>query len=193
MARRLPGLVYRPIARSSCYAGRLNPEKGIELIKGLLPRLLPLPQISMTVIGRGPAADHFTALDHPRFRYLGFVEDPAQVKAIYDEHDILLAPGPSDSFGLGVVEAMARGLVVVGSDEAGTGELLRRAGSPFIFRAGDPDDFYRAVCLAINCDFAAETARSRSVAEAFGTLEEAMGRLVELYVAQVDQTGKHRR
>jgi len=174
------------------YAGRLNPEKGIELVKDLAARIQSLPDVAMTVIGRGPAAPHFAAIDHPRFRYLGFVEDPAQVMAIYDEHDILLAPGPFDSFGLVVLEAMARGLVVVGTAEAGTGEVLRRAGSPFTFRAGDEDDFYRAVRLAIDCDLAAEAARSRSVAAAFGTLEQAMGRLVELYAAQVARCGGHR-
>jgi glycosyltransferase involved in cell wall biosynthesis len=171
------------------YAGRLNPEKGIELVKGLLQRVLALPDVRVTVIGRGPAADYFAAVGHPRFRYLGFIEDQMRVREMYDEHDILLAPGPFDSFGLGVVEAMARGLVVVGPDQGGTAELLYRMKSPFLFRSEDPDDFYRAVRLAMECDLAAESARSRLVAEEYGTLEQAVSRLIEFYASRTGQTG----
>ena len=141
----------------------------------------------VTVIGRGGAADAFARLQHPRFRYLGFIEDAAQVKNIYDSHDILLAPGPFESFGLSVLEAMARGMVVVGPDEGGTAELLRQAKSTFIFSAGNPEEFFRAILAAIDCDQRVESARSRDVAVRYGTLEQAMGRLVDLYASEAGE------
>jgi alpha-1,6-mannosyltransferase len=163
------------------YSGRLNQEKGIRLIQAVLPRLLALEHISVTVMGRGGAADHFARLQHPRFRYLGFIGDAAEVRSICDDHDVLLAPGPHESFGLSVIEAMARGMVVVGPDQGATGERLRQAGSPFIFQAGSADDFFRVILMAIDCDQQAESTRSRGIAVSHGTLEQAMGRLVGLY------------
>jgi alpha-1,6-mannosyltransferase len=170
------------------YAGRLNQEKGIKLVQAVLPRLLERDDVSVTVIGRGGAADDFARLKHPRFRYLGFVEDAMEVRTIYDDHDILLAPGPFESFGMGVLEAMARGMVVVGPDQGATAEILRQAESPFIFRAGDAEDFLRAILAAIDCDRSAESLRSRDTAMRYGSMEQAMGHLVEFYAARTGQT-----
>lgn len=172
------------------FVGRLNPEKGIAVIKAALPRLLAMKHVSATVIGRGEFTDYFEALKHPRFKYLGYLEDREEIKRIYDDHDILLATGPAESFPLAVIEAMARGLVVVGSDEGGTGELLRRAKSPFIFRTGDAEDFLRAVFMAIECDWDAESSRTRDLALSYGTLEKAVGRLADLYATVLHQPGK---
>ncbi len=168
------------------FVGRLNIEKGIALIREIIPDLLALDHVHVTVIGRGGAQDYFSGLNHPRFSYRGFVEDPLEVRRIYDEHDILLAPGPFESFGLAVVEAMARGLVVVGPDTGGTGELLRDAGSRFVFRANDRGDFLRAVMQAMGCDWADEAAASREFALKQGPIELAMKCIADLYVAHLN-------
>lgn len=163
------------------YVGRLNQEKGIALVRALTSDLLDRSDVFLTVVGRGGAQPFFESIKHPRFQYLGFIEDPVELCRIYDEHDILLAPGPHESFGLVVVEAMARGLVVVGPDSGGVGELLARAALPFIFKAGDYGDFRQKVLQAIACDKTFEGGRSREAALQYGGLENAVGRLVELY------------
>jgi alpha-1,6-mannosyltransferase len=173
-----------PRAVRLLYAGRLNQEKGIRLVQAVLPRLLEQDHVSVTVIGRGGAAEDFARLEHPRFRYLGFIEDAGEVRNIYDDHDILLAPGPFESFGMGVLEAMARGMVVVGPDQGATAEILRQAQSPFIFRAEDTEDFLRAIQKATDCDRSVESSRSRDTAMRYGSMEQAMGRLVDLYAAR---------
>jgi alpha-1,6-mannosyltransferase len=142
------------------------------------------------VIGRGGAAEDFERLKHPRFRYLGFIEDASEVRNIYDDHDILLAPGPFESFGMGVLEAMARGMVVVGPDQGATAEILRQAESPFIFRAEDADDFLRMIRKAIDCDQSAESSRSRATAIRYGSMSDAMSRLIGLYAARTCQTAE---
>lgn len=167
------------------YCGRLNLEKGIRLVQELVPQLLELDNVSVTVVGRGGAAGHFAALKHPRFQYLEFIEDPLQMRDIYDCHDILLAPGPFESFGLTILEAMARGLVVIGPDSGGTGEILRLAKTPFCFSAGSFADFRRAAMMAINCNLELEGEAARAFALSVGTLEAAMGDLADLYASLV--------
>ncbi len=179
-----------PRAVRLLYAGRLNQEKGIKLVQTVLPRLLKHEHVSVTVIGRGGAAEDFARIEHPRFRYLGFIEDAAEVRNIYDDHDILLAPGPFESFGMGVLEAMARGMVVVGPDQGATAEILRQAESPFIFRAEDAEDFLRVILTAIDCDQSAESSRSRATAIRYGSMEDAMGRIVALYLGRTAQTAE---
>ena len=104
-----------------------------------------------------------------------------QLAEIYRQHDILLAPGPYETFGLAVLEAMACGLVVVGPDRGGTAELLAEAHSPFVFRAGDVADFVRVVAGRDAADLVPHRRRARSVARRYGTWDEAIGRLMAFY------------
>lgn len=174
------------------YAGRLDREKGIELVLEALPILLTDERVEISVIGRGGYAERFSAFKHPRFTYMGFLENAAAVRDVYDRHDILLAPGPFETFGLGVLEAMARGLRIVGPDRGGTGELLRQAESPYIFRAEDAGDFLRAVRAAIDGDPKSESERSRALALRYGTWDEAVGRMIDCYSGHITRTGSSR-
>jgi alpha-1,6-mannosyltransferase len=167
------------------YAGRLDREKGIDLVLEALPKLLRQANIRITIIGRGGRESQFAAYRHNRYQFLGFIDNPAKIREIYDEHHILLAPGPYETFGLGVLEAMARGLVVVGPDQGGTGELLRQAESPFIFKTGDAMDFLRVVDKAVACDWELESPRSRALALRYGTWEDAIGRMAKRYAARL--------
>jgi alpha-1,6-mannosyltransferase len=164
------------------YAGRLNPEKGLRLVLDSLPILLIDPRVHITVIGRGPLTPEFSAFQHPRYRFFGFVEGREEVLHLFDEHDILLAPGPYESFGLAALEGMARGLVVIGPDQGGTAELLRQAGSPFMFAAGDIEDFLSKVRLAVDADRRENRRRAREIAESYGTFGAAIERLVAFYI-----------
>jgi alpha-1,6-mannosyltransferase len=187
----VPGPFLRPVPnrgdsrRRLLYAGRLDREKGIELLIGALPHLLAKESVEVSVLGRGRFAAQFKAYPHPRFHYLGFLEDPEAVRGVYDRHDILLAPGPFETFGLGVLEAMARGMVVVGPESGGTGELLRQAASPFIFKFGDPDDFLRAVDAALAANHRLHSERSRALALRYGSWDEAVGRMADHHAALV--------
>ena len=165
------------------YAGRLDREKGVDLLLDCLPGLLARAEVRLTVAGRGAYAARFAAVEHARFRYLGFLDDPRAMRDLYDSHHVLVAPGPFETFGLGVLEAMARGLVVVGPDRGGTGELLREAESPFLFPAGDGDGFRRALLAALDCDWEREAARAQALARGYGSWDQAVGRMVEHYQA----------
>lgn len=166
------------------YAGRLDRDKGVDLLLGILPELLRR-NVTVTVMGRGAMAGEFGSFRHARYHYLGFVAEPKEVRAVYDAHQVLLAPGPYETFGLGVLEGMARGLVVVGPDAGGTGELLREAGSPFRFEAGDAEGFRDAVLKALECDWRIERERSRSLALRYGSWDEAIGRMIKRYSARL--------
>jgi alpha-1,6-mannosyltransferase len=168
------------------YAGRLHADKDIELVINVLPGLLDRNDVEITVAGTGPYRDRFARVSHPRFRYLGFVDDPKAMARLFEEHDVLLAPGRYETFGLAALEAAAAGLVVVGPDAGGTGELLREMGSPFVFTAGDADGFLAATLAAIGSDRVLEVAeRSRATARAYGPWPEAIGREIAIYQAMV--------
>jgi alpha-1,6-mannosyltransferase len=164
------------------YAGRLDPDKGIDLFIDALPWLLRRAECArVTVMGHGRHAATLAAIDDPRFNYIGFVADPERVAGVYAEHDILLAPGPYETFGLSVLEALATGLVVVGPDAGGTGELLRECESPLAFRAGDGRSFQDAIERALAADWDCLAAAGRALAARYGTWSQAVERQTRLY------------
>jgi alpha-1,6-mannosyltransferase len=163
------------------YAGRLHPEKAIDLLLEALPTLLAEPNVHVTVVGTGPYGKEIAAITHPRFHYQGFVDGRAQLAEIYRTHDILLAPGPYETFGLGVLEGLASGLMVIGPDAGGTGELLRELPAPLLFKSGDTGSFLRAIQFALERDPLEEARAGMSIAQHYGTWHEAIERQVRTY------------
>lgn len=130
--------VFRPAARDEAlrrewlgggerllvYAGRLVPEKRVELLAGLMQRLAPRG-VRLVIAGSGPLADSLAAA--PGTRLLGHTRDTARLAALYASADVCVLPSPVESFGLSALEAAACGTPVVASTLGATGELLPRA------------------------------------------------------------------
>lgn len=163
------------------FAGRLEHEKGIYLIKKILPRLLKHKEVVVTVIGNGRHENFFKEHKHPRLNYLGYVKDPRNVESIYRQNNIFLAPGPYEAFGIGVLEAISNGMIVIGPDSGGTGELLASLNSPFIFKSGDPESFYQTILKAIECDFEKESRRSIEKSKEFLSWNDALDQILFFY------------
>jgi alpha-1,6-mannosyltransferase len=172
--------------RRILYAGRLDDDKEFDLVLDVLPDLLRRPNVYVTIMGTGARRTRVMALSHPRLRYLGFVADPRAVGAVYAANDVLLAPGRFETFGLSALEAIASGLVVVGPDEGGTGEILRQLNSPLVFVAGDRQSFMARIDAAIEGNMDDLSARGRTIAAAYGTWHDAIGRQVAIYQARLD-------
>jgi len=167
--------------RRLLYIGRLDDDKEFELILSALPTLLRRPDVFITIAGAGKHQKRVAALSHPRFRYLGFVSERSAIRAIYAANDILLAPGRFETFGLAALEAAAAGLVVVGPDEGGTGELLRQMQSPLVFEASDRQAFLERIVASIESDISPLAERSRAVAAGYGTWSDSVTRHMAVY------------
>jgi alpha-1,6-mannosyltransferase len=170
-----------PERRSILYAGRLDEDKEFGLVLDILPRLLERPGVRVTVAGAGKHAGRAAAIAHPRFRYLGHLTDRGAMRTLYATHDVLLAPGRYETFGLSALEGAAAGLVVVGPSAGGTGELLRQCGSPLAHAAGDAGAFLDAVIAAIEGEHRVLVERGRAIAARFGTWSDAVARHVAFY------------
>ena len=167
--------------RRLLYAGRLDHDKHIDLLITILPQLLDASDVFVTVAGTGALRSTFEHWTHPRFRYVGYVRDRETLGRLYGEHDVFLAPGAYETFGLAALEAAAAGLVVVGPNQGGTGALLREMHSPFVFKAGDADGFLAATRAALDADWGSASQASHRMSARYGTWPEAIGRLVDTY------------
>ncbi|MCS6964985.1 glycosyltransferase [Thermoflexus sp.] len=141
--------VFRPVERRpepsafrAAYAGRFVPEKGIEILLQAAARLGP--SVELWLIGGGPQQ----ALLRSLARELGIEERVRWVRSVPPERmpellaqvDALVLPSRTtpiwkEQFGRVLVEAMACGVPVVGSDSGAIPEVMGDAG--LIFPEGD--------------------------------------------------------
>jgi alpha-1,6-mannosyltransferase len=107
---------------------RLSPEKRPELAVHALAVLLQRGIAARLVVaGSGPREDALRAeterLGLP-VTMLGFVHDRARLSALLATADVVLAPGPIETFGLAALEALASGTPVVAARTSALAEIV---------------------------------------------------------------------
>ena len=95
----------------------------------------------LLMVGEGPERSSAQALARrlglgDRLRFLGTQH---AIEEIVGLADLFLLPSELESFGLSALEAMARGVPVVGSDAGGLPEVVRHGESGFLLPVGDVD------------------------------------------------------
>jgi glycosyltransferase involved in cell wall biosynthesis len=113
------------------YAGRLVPEKGVTT---LIDATRGMPQTEVLVAGEGPLAPSIR--EEPNVRMLGWVPR-AEMADYWSQLDVMVLPSLTDGkkwveqFGRVLVEAMAAGVPVVGSDAGRIPDTIGDAGLVF--------------------------------------------------------------
>lgn len=146
----ISGLGLDPERPVLLYAGRLDVEKGTDVLERAIPDLLSLesrPQI--VVAGRGERQDRFRRISAGGFRFVGFLEDPARLRALYASSTLLLSPCAVETFGLGVLESLHMGLPVISADGGGGGEQVADSRGGELFEPGDARELVLAVARGL--------------------------------------------
>jgi glycosyltransferase involved in cell wall biosynthesis len=156
-------------ARRLLFAGRVDPSKGVHDAVSALG-LLPV-DVSLSIAGYASEpgyverlraqADEWGLTD--RIRWLGALTRDELVDAFAD-HDVLVYPSREpESFGLGVLEAQANGLIAVTSARGGPLEFLRDGENCLIHEPGDEAGLAAAVRQLLESPGLAERLSGRGV------------------------------
>lgn len=131
------------------YVGQFTFFKAPMILASAVSRILSaFPQCRMTWVC---SADHHAAARAllspgaaPRCEFLDWT-DQASLMATYDSHGIFLFPSFFEGFGKAFLEAMTRGLCVVGSDAGGMRDLISDGKDGLLVAPGDVDGLVAAV------------------------------------------------
>lgn len=145
-----------PDARVLLYAGRLAPEKHLDILAAAVDLLGP-PYV-LLVVGAGPRVPQGRQL-----RLLPYEGRPAALARMLASADAFVHGGDQETFGLAALEAMACGLPLVARPAAGLAELIdERAG---VAVGGDsPADFADAIEYLFSTDLAERRTAARELA-----------------------------
>jgi glycosyltransferase involved in cell wall biosynthesis len=155
------------------YAGRLAPEKNLDLLLETM-RLLDERhscQFHLLIAGEGPIRNHLESFANREIPgavcFLGHIHSRDMLADIYANCDILLHPNPREPFGIAPLEAMASGLPLIGPRSGGLTSYAHEGNA--ILVNPDPEEFARAALLLRENAGLAEAHRraGRATAEKF--------------------------
>jgi alpha-1,6-mannosyltransferase len=106
------------------YAGRLAPEKNLDLLIDLMGQLnLMGPHFRLVIAGDGIERQRLKAIMESRFpgrvAFLGHLHEKQDLAELYASCDVFLHPNPREPFGIGPLEAMAAGIPLVVPNSGG--------------------------------------------------------------------------
>ena len=170
-------------------ASHLRPGKGTELLPGVAAALARDPGGAVVLAaGGGPLAERLRGeaaalgLGEDRFRLLGVRED---MPALLAAADVFVFPTQAnEGMGLGVLEAMAAGVPVVGTAVSDIGRLPADTAS--LVPQGDPDALIAAAraLVADRDEAAARGARGRALVSERFSVAHAVDVHVERYLSR---------
>jgi len=147
------------------HCGRLSvekkPERTIEAVAQLRSRGVPAV---LVVAGDGPLRKRLARrAEGLPVVFTGFVHDRVALAALLASADVVLAPGPVETFGLAALEALACGTPVVVSGSSALPEVVGEAGV-----AVCGEDFAAGVAAVLDRPAVARRTAARRRAEEFG-------------------------
>lgn len=144
--RSLSGLGALTAPRRLLYLARLAPEKGIDLLMRAYPAFRDPARFELVIGGKGPleaSVDRFVR-DFPEVRRLPYLTSPEAVASAFASADLVIQPGPYETFSLATLEALATGASVVTADAGGAAELATEFGGE-TFASGSAEALAAAV------------------------------------------------
>ncbi len=138
------------------YLGRVEAYKGVDLLLEAWKQIPP--GNTLTIVGRGAQFEDYKKLAQEEgLTSVEFRDHVAyeHIMKLYDDSAILISPHSwIEPFGRAVVEAMARGRVVVAADCGGPGEVIVDNETGFLFKRDSSGDL--AKCLQTTLELTKE-------------------------------------
>jgi alpha-1,6-mannosyltransferase len=176
----VPGGV--PIA---LFAGRFVREKGLPTLLDGHGRVPVDRRPHLVLVGRGAMREKLEEIAGRRARLtvLDYVSGRETIAEMYASSEYYVAPGPGETFGLSIAEALASGLPVVSVDAGAGPDRVRGSGCARLYAPGDPGACADALAWMAAHQSAKMRERARAHAEAELGWDRTFQRLRRLYRA----------
>lgn len=174
------------------YAGRLVPEKGVEVLIEAVARVSKDIPCELWIVGRGPSESGLRQQARKRgienhIRWFGWVPWGEKLFKLMREADILVLPSFTEGLPLVLIEAMSQSLPVVASATGGVPEIIHDKETGLLFSPGNSEELARCIKkLASDCNLRSllvanglKTARQNTFEATTGKVVEAMCELAQ--------------
>jgi len=137
------------------YVGRIAKRKGIDFLICSMPYVVQMiPDVQLLVGGKGTYLEKMKSLVRKlnlerNVSFLGFVPDD-HLNTLYNQAQCVVVPSIFEGFGISVIEALAAGKRVVGTNTDGIREILRNPDLGRLVPYGDTGALAEAIAAELN-------------------------------------------
>lgn len=171
------------VLMASRLSGEKRPQLAIDAVRELTARGVTVRMVSAGT-GAIAAAMEQRARGLP-ITFLGFMSDRERFASLLASADVVVAPGPIETFGLAALEALASGTPVVVNAASALPEVVGEAG---VAAAGNPKAFADAVQEVLSWDPVARRVQARARAETL-PWDETVKRMLALHASHLTRLG----
>ena len=127
------------------FVGNIIPRKGLHILLQALSHL-PATAAHLTIVGDDQVDPSYSRRlrqqMHPlglvdRIQWLGAVSDE-RLRMLYAEHQVLVVPSQHEGFGIVYLEAMAYGVLPIGTESGGAREIIRPGETGLLIPPNEP-------------------------------------------------------
>lgn len=162
--RRRMGLPDGPLAM---FVGRFAREKELQLVLDAWPAVEAKSGAALALVGDGPSREYFQGQSRGRrIHWLPYQTDRNQLADLIASADLVIAPGPAETFGLAALEALASGVPLIASDVGAVREIVESSGAGAVNPAPSADAMAGTTLDLLKQDLVALGNRGREYAEA---------------------------
>lgn len=128
------------------FFGRISEEKGIST---LIHAIKNIPDITLKIAGTGPLYDSLNHLNIPNVELLGFKQGKELEELIQNAMYVIVSSECYENNPLSIIEAMAMGIPVIGSNIGGIPELINNEKNGFLFKTKNAHDLEMKIQKAL--------------------------------------------
>ncbi len=155
-----------PRGALAIFAGRLAREKHLDVVLRGWEPVERETGAALAIVGDGPSREWLRRRPGAeRVHWLPFERDRDALADLLAAADLYIAPGPSETFGLAALEALASGTPVLSVASGGVPELVTRSGAGAVYPVGDAPALAAAAVRLLQGDLAALGRLARAYAE----------------------------
>jgi alpha-1,6-mannosyltransferase len=171
-----------PDERLALYAGRFASEKRLDVVLDAWPEIERRARIRLVLLGTGPVEERLRAHRYgPRVIWLPGRHHRASLADLLAAVDIYVAPGPVETGGRSILEALGSGTPVLSVDEGAGRELVAGARAGERYRDGDPGHAADAAIWLAKQNLTALGRRGRSHVERYHGWDTVFDQLFAAY------------
>lgn len=172
-----------PDTPAGIYVGRFCAEKRLDVLLDGHARLPQAGRPHLVLVGDGPHRSRLekAAAARPDLTLVPYMADRGELARVLGAADFYVAPGPGETFGLAIAEAMACGLPVVTVDRGAGRDRVAGSGVGELYRHGDADSAAAALTAMASRLDPALRRRARAFAEDTLDWTRTFAALAELY------------
>ncbi len=165
------------------YTGRFCAEKRLDVILAGQERIPLAERPRLLLVGGGPHAARLRQLaaERPRLSVAEYVHDRQALSRLLASADFYVAPGPGETFGLSIAEAMACGLPVVAVRRGAAPDRLVGSGVGELYEHGDHQSAAAALVAMVDRLSPSLRVQARAHAERTFNWSRTFGDLLALY------------